>query len=160
MNKKILELLSSNARIETADIAAILDMSVEDVKKDIKDMEKAGIIRGYKCVMDYEKISPELVSAIIELGVTPKAEFGFEEVAARIAKYPEVESVYLMSGSCDLTVIVTGKTFHEVSSFVAKELATIDAVTSTRTQFIMRRYKEFGVDLTDGDFDGRGKILL
>ncbi len=160
MNKNILEILSSNARADASDIATMLGMSKEAVENEIKEMENSGIIRGYKCVIDFEKIETELVSAIIELTVTPKAEFGFEEVAARIAKYPEVEGVSLMSGACDLTVTVTGKTFHEVSSFVAKELSTIDAVTSTRTQFIMKRYKEFGIDLTELDGDGRGKILL
>ena len=85
---------------------------------------------------------------------------GFEDVAARIAKYPEVESVSLMSGICDLIVTVKGRTFHEVSSFVAKELATIDAVTSTATQFIMRRYKDSGILLMDDEEDGRSAISL
>ena len=101
-----------------------------------------------------------MVSAIIELKVTPKAGLGFEAVAERISRYPEVESVSLMSGACDLIVIVTGRTFHEVSTFVAKELATIDSVTSTSTQFIMRRYKEYGTELIGNDTDERGAISL
>ncbi len=159
MNTKILKLIEKNARLTAEDIAVMCDMSAEDVRAEIADMESAGIIKGYKGVIDWEKASSESVSAIIELKVTPKAGLGFEEVASRIAKYPSVESVSLMSGACDLTVVVRGKTFHEVSSFVAKELATIDSVTSTATQFIMRRYKEFGVELIT-DADERDKISL
>ena len=160
MNVKILKLLEKNARMEIADIATVTDLTEEEVRAEIADMEKAGIIRGYKGVIDWEKVDTGAVSAIIELKVTPKAGLGFEEVAERIAKYPAVESVSLMSGACDLTVVVTGKTFQEVSAFVAKELAIIDSVTSTSTQFIMRRYKEFGVELTNKEEDGRGTISL
>ena len=116
--------------------------------------------RVSKGIIDWEKVEDHTVSAIIELKVIPQAGVGFEGVASRIAKYPNVESVSLMSGSCDLTVVVKGRTLHEVSSFVAKELAVIDGVTSTATQFIMRRYKEMGVELITGDDDGRSKISL
>ena len=160
MNVKILKLLEKNARMEIADIATVTDLTEDEVCREISEMEKAGIIRGYKGVIDWEKVDTGAVSAIIELKVTPKAGLGFEEVAERIAKYPAVESVSLMSGACDLTVVVTGKTFQEVSNFVAKELAIIDSVTSTATQFIMRRYKEFGVELTNTEEDGRGTISL
>ena len=160
MNVKILKLLENDARMSVKDIATICCMSEKEVADEIISMEKAGIIRGYKVVIDWEKIDADSVSAIIELKVTPKAGLGFEDVALRIAKYPAVESVSLMSGVCDLMVIVKGKTLHEVSSFVAKELATIDSVTSTATQFIMRRYKEFGVELMENDEDEREKIFL
>ena len=160
MNIKILKLLEKNARMAIADIATVTELTEEEVRREIAEMEKAGIIRGYKGVIDWEKVNTGSVSAIIELKVTPKAGLGFEEVADRIAKYPAVESVSLMSGACDLTVVVTGKTFQEVSSFVAKELAVIDSVTSTATQFIMRRYKEFGVELINNEQDGRGAISL
>lgn len=160
MNVKILKLLEKNARMELSDIATVTGLTEDEVRAEIREMEKAGIIRGYKGVIAWEKVDTAAVSAIIELKVTPKAGLGFEEVAERIAKYPSVESVSLMSGACDLTVVVTGRTFQEVCSFVAKELAVIDSVTSTATQFIMRRYKEFGVELTDSEEDGRGKISL
>jgi len=160
MNTKILRLLEKNARISTEDIATVTGLTEEEVLREIGEMESEGIIRGYKGVIDWEKVDRAVVSAIIELKVTPKAGLGFEEVAECIARYPEVESVSLMSGACDLTVVVKGKTFQEVSSFVAKELAVIDSVTSTATQFIMRRYKEFGVELFGSDDDGRGKISL
>lgn len=160
MNVKILKLLEKNARITNEEIATVTGLSVDEVRSEIGSMEAEGIIRGYKGVIDWERVDRAMVSAIIELKVTPKAELGFEEVAERIASYPEVESVSLMSGACDLTVVVKGRTFHEVASFVSRELAVIDSVTSTATQFIMRRYKEFGVELFGNEDDGRGKISL
>ena len=160
MNTKILKLIEKNARMSNEDIATATGLSVSEVESEIGQMEAQGIIRGYKGVIDWEKVDTDTVSAIIELKVTPKAGLGFEEVAECIARYPEVESVSLMSGACDLTVVVRGRTFQEVSSFVAKELAVIDSVTSTATQFIMRRYKEFGVELFGDEDDGRGKISL
>ena len=160
MNTKILKLIEKDARISTKDIATICGIDEAEAAKALSDMEREGIIRGYKGVIDWEKVDRAAVSAIIELKVTPKADLGFEEVAERIARYPEVESVSLMSGACDLIVVVKGRTFHEVSNFVAKELAVIDSVTSTATQFIMRRYKEFGVELTETEQDERGAISL
>lgn len=160
MNKKILTLLEKNARIANEEIATITGLSVSEVEKEIAEMEDEGIICAYKGVINKELLNTDSVSAIIELKVTPKAGLGFEEVAERIARYPEVESVYLMSGACDLIVIVKGRTFREVSAFLASELATMDSVTSTATQFIMRKYKEFGVELARDGSDERGKILL
>ena len=160
INRKILNLLEKNARIENADIATVLDITEDEVKERIGALEKSGVICAYKSVIDWEKVETDSVSAMIELKVTPKAGFGFEEVAARVAKYPEVESVYLMSGGYDLNVIVKGRTFHEVSNFVARELAMIDSVTSTGTQFVMRRYKEHNVELISDERDGRSKISL
>ena len=160
MNIKILKLIENDARMEITDIATIVGLTEEEVLAEIREMENEGIIRGYKGVVAWEKVDSARVSAIIELKVTPKAGLGFEEVAERIAKYPEVESVSLMSGACDLNVLVKGRTFQEVSSFVAKELAVIDSVTSTATQFIMRRYKEFGVELQNDEADGRKTISL
>lgn len=160
MDKKILKLLEKDARMTTGDIAAIVGKSEAEVKAEIAGMEKAGVIRGYKGVIDWESVDNDRVSAIIELKVAPKAGFGFEDVAARIAKYPEVESVSLMSGAYDLNVVVRGKTFQEVAMFVAKELAVIDSVTSTATQFVMRRYKEFDVTLISDEKDERDNVSL
>ena len=160
MKTKILKLIENNARISSEDIATVLGISPKEAEDAIREMETEGIIRGYKTIIDREKIDENAVSATIELKVVPKAERGFEEVAERIARYPEVESVSLMSGGCDLSVVVTGKTFRDVSNFVAKELATIDAVTATATQFIMKRYKDHGVLLTDEDIDDRDTVSL
>jgi DNA-binding Lrp family transcriptional regulator len=160
LDLKILKILEKNGRAEVEDISAITGLSEDVVAAHIAAMEKSGIIRGYKTVIAWDKVDPDRVSAVIELKVTPKAGFGFEEVAERIAKYPEVESVSLMSGAYDLNVVVKGKTFHEVTNFVSRQLATIDSVTGTATQFVMRRYKEFDVDLISTEEDGRGKIFL
>ena len=160
MKTKILKLIENNARISNEDIATVLGITPKEAEDAIREMETEGIIRGYKTIIDRERLDENAVSATIELKVIPKAERGFEEVADRIARYPEVESVSLMSGGCDLSVIVTGKTFRDVSNFVAKELATIDAVTATATQFIMKRYKDHGVLLTDEDIDDRDTVSL
>ncbi len=159
MNSKILKLIESNAKISNEDIATVTGLTEAEVKAEIASMEKAGIIRGYKAVIDWRSAERETVSAIIELKVVPKEHFGFEQIAERIARYSEVESVSLMSGACDLNVVVKGRTFTEVSNFVATELATLEGVTSTATQFVMRRYKEYGVELFS-DTDERGAISL
>ena len=159
-DRKILKLLEKNARFTAEDIAAVLGIDSSAVSARIKELENEGVIRGYKSVIDWEKLDGDRASAIIELTVTPSAGHGFEEIAARIAKYPEVESVSLVSGGYDLSVTVKGRTFHEVCNFVAHELATIDAVTSTRTQFIMRRYKELDIELATTEKDERVNISL
>jgi DNA-binding Lrp family transcriptional regulator len=160
MNVKLLKLLSKNARYTVEDLATMTGCSEEEIKKDLAELEKEGMIRGYKTVIDWERMDSAYVSAIIELKVTPKAGLGFEEVARRVMKYPEVESVYLMSGGYDLSVVVKGKTFQEVALFVAKELSTIDSVLSTSTHFVLRRYKELDVELFGEDGDDRGNFSL
>ena len=160
MNLNLLKLLSKNARYKTEELAAMTGRTEADVTSEIAKMEKDGLIRGYKAVVDWERMDSAYVSAIIELKVTPKAGLGFEEVARRVMKYPEVESVYLMSGGYDLSVVVKGKTFQEVALFVAKELSTIDSVLSTSTHFVLRRYKELDVELLGSGKDERGSYLL
>ena len=160
MNIKLLKLLSKNARYSVQDLAVMTGMTEDAVSQEMAQMEKDGLIRGYKAVVDWERMDSSTVSAIIELKVTPKAGLGFEEVAPRVMKYPEVESVYLMSGGYDLSVVVKGKTFQEVALFVAKELSTIDSVLSTSTHFVLRRYKELDVELFGEDGDDRGNVSL
>lgn len=160
MNKKLLKLLNKDSRTPPAELAVMLGISEQEVRDEIAALEREGVIRGYKAVIDWDKLDSAYVSAIIELKVTPKAGLGFEDVAARVMKYPEVESVYLMSGVYDLNVVVKGKTFQEVAKFVAKELSTIDSVTSTATHFVLRRYKELDVELLGDDRDERGSYLL
>ncbi len=158
MNLKLLKLLNKNARRTNSELAVMTGRSEEEINKEIDDMEKNGTIRGYKAVIDWERLDNTYVSAIIELKVTPKPGFGFEELAKKVMKYPEVESVYLMSGVYDLNVVVKGKTFQEVAMFVAKELSTLEGVTSTATHFVLRRYKELDVELMDDDKDDRGNF--
>ena len=160
MNTKILNLLSRNARYTEEELAVMTGLSKEEIEKEISEMEEQGLICGYKALVDWEKVDSTLVSAIIELKVTPKAGHGFEEVARRVMKFPQVESVYLMSGGYDLSVVVKGKSFQEVALFVAKELSTIDSVLSTATHFVLRRYKEQDVELIGAKQDDRETFLL
>ena len=160
MNLKLLKLLGKNARYEYKDLATMLGSDEASVKSDIAELEAAGLIRGYKTVIDWEKLDTAAVSALIELKVSPQADYGFEEIAKRVMRYEEGESVYLMSGGYDLCVMVRSKTFQQVAMFVAKELSTIDAVVSTATHFILRRYKELDVILCEDNEDDRGTLSL
>lgn len=161
MEKELIKLLHHNARYTVEELATMLDTSETRVASLIKKLEDNGTIRGYKAVINWDKVEDgACVSAIIELNVVPKAGLGFEEVAEKIMKYPEVESVYLMSGVYDLNVVVKGKTLQDIARFVAKELATIDTVTSTTTHFVMRRYKEMNVELCSPKEDERGQFWL
>ena len=160
MNLKLLKLLNKNARYRDDELAAMTGRDEAEIQNEIKAMEDQGIIRGYKAVVDWERMDSAYVSALIELRVTPKAGLGFEEVAKKVMKYPEVESVYLMSGVYDLNVVVKGKTLPEVANFIAKELSTMESVTSTATHFVLRRYKELDVELLGSGKDERGSYLL
>ena len=160
MKYEILKLLAKNARYTVKEMAVMLDIAEKDVESAIAELEKDGLIKGYKAVIDWEKLDSAYVSAIIELNVVPKAGLGFEEVAEKIMKYDEVESVYLMSGVYDLNVVVKGKTLRDIAWFVAKELASIDSVTSTTTHFVMRRYKEMDIELVSRGEDDRGQLFV
>ncbi len=160
MKSELLKLLSRNARYTSAQLATMLGKTEDEINSEISELEREGIIRGYKAVIDWEKLDGAYVSAIVELNVVPKADLGFEEVAERVMSYTEVESVYLMSGVYDLNVVVKGKTLQDVARFVARELATIDSVTSTTTHFVMRRYKELDVNLFDNREDDRGQFFI
>lgn len=160
MNTKLLNLLTQNARYTIHDLSVMLDLAPDEVKKQITEMEQEGVIRGYKAVVDWERLDHTYVSALIELKVSPQPDAGFEDIAKRVMKYREVETVYLMSGGYDLCVIVKGKTFQEVAMFVAKELAPMPSVLSTATHFVLRRYKELDVELCGEEGDDRGRVSL
>jgi DNA-binding Lrp family transcriptional regulator len=152
---KLLNLLDSNARLSTAQLATMLGRTEKEVADQIADMEQKGVIRGYKALIDWERTDREYVTAIIELRVSPKRDSGFESIAQSIMRLEEVESVYLMSGGYDLSVVVSGRTFQEVAMFVAKRLSPMDAVLSTATHFVLRRYKDRGVMFLDEVRDER-----
>ncbi len=160
MKYEVLKLLSRNARYTHEEIAVMLGSTEEEVSKIVNELEADGFIKGYKAIVDWEKTDGAYVSAIIEINVVPKAGLGFEEVAEKIMKYPQVESVYLMSGVYDLNVVVKGKTLQEIAWFVSKELSTIDSVTSTTTHFVLRRYKEMDVELVSEKDDDRGQLWV
>ena len=160
MKEKLIKLLNRNARTSLSDLATVVGADETAVAAAIAEMEADGVIRGYKTIIDWEKLGNAYVSAIIELKVTPKAGLGFEDIAERVSRYPEVESVYLMSGVYDLNVVVKARSFQEVARFVAKELATLESVTSTATHFVLRRYKDLDVELCGKSEDDRGTFSL
>jgi DNA-binding Lrp family transcriptional regulator len=149
MRKDILELLQENNKLTPEQIGTMLELSVEDVKREIKEMEDKKIIVKYSTVINWEKAEVESVSALIDVKVLPERGVGFDTIAERIYRYPEVQSVYLISGAYDLAVIVEGKTLKEVAQFVAEKLATLEHVQSTSTNFILKRYKQNGIILDD-----------
>ncbi len=153
--ERLLELLDNNARLTTEQLAVMLDTTEDEVAEQIATLEKSGAIRGYKALIDWDRTDREYVTAIIELRVTPKRDSGFESIAQSIMRLEEVESVYLMSGGYDLSVVVTGRTFQEIAMFVAKRLSSMDAVLSTATHFVLRRYKDRGVMFLDEPRDER-----
>ena len=142
---KLLKLLDTNARMSNAELAVVLGSTEEAVAVRIAELERSGVIRSYKAVIDWDRTDRQYVTALIELRVTPKRDRGFEEIAEQIMRFDEVESVYLMSGGYDLAVTVSGRTFKDVAMFVAKRLSTLESVLSTATHFVLRRYKDDGV---------------
>lgn len=145
--ENLLNLLSENARLTTAELAVMLNKTQEEVANEIAAYEKAGVIKGYKALINWEKVDENKATALIELKVTPKRDRGFDEIASRIMEFNEVESVYLMSGGYDLAVTVRGKSMQEIAMFVARRLSPLDSVISTATHFVLTRYKDGGVIL-------------
>ena len=141
----LLKLLKSNAETPVEDLAKELNLTEADVKKRIAAYEKEGVILGYQAIIDANKASNGTVTAVIEVKITPERGGGFDRLAARIAKFDQVQSCYLMSGGYDLLVIIDGKTLQEVANFVAEKLSTIKGVVSTSTHFRLKAYKENGV---------------
>ena len=139
---KLLRLLEADCTYTGAQLAALCDTTEEDVARRIAALKADGIILGYKALINWEKTATELVEALIEVRVTPQRDKGFDRIAERIYQYDEVQSCYLMSGGYDLAVTVTGRTLHEVATFVSQKLSTIDGVISTATHFILKKYKE------------------
>ena len=144
MEKKIIELLCENARLSVSELAKRCGCAEEEAAAAIKSLEKQGIICGYTAILNDRALGENRVRALIEVKVTPKREGGFDEVARRIAKYPEVVDVMLISGGFDLLLTVEGTSLAKVAGFVSEKLATIDGVLSTSTGFILKKYKESG----------------
>ena len=139
---KLLRLLEADCTLTHEQLASMAGMTVDEVRKEIKQYEDDKVILGYKAIVDWDRTQREAVTALIEVKVTPQRGDGFDRVAERIYQYDEVESVYLMSGAYDLTVIISGRTLKEVAQFVGERLSTLEDVTGTATHFILRKYKE------------------
>ena len=158
MREELLSVIEKNSRIDLKELAVILGVREVDVVNELETMEKEGIICGYHTLVNWEKTSNEKVTALIEVRVTPQRGQGFDNVAERIYRYPEVRSVYLISGGFDLMVILEGKTLREVSSFVSDKLSTLDRVLSTSTHFILKKYKDHGTIFVQKTEDEREEI--
>lgn len=157
---QLLTLLEQNARLSNAELAVMLGRTEAQVAQAIEDYQAQGIIRGYQAMVDWEQVDRSRITAYIELNVTPQQGEGFEEIAKRIMQFEEVQTVYLMSGSYDLQVVVEGKSFKDVALFVAERLSPLESVTSTSTSFVLRKYKERGVIVCDEERDERGLTSL
>ena len=155
--EEILQLLKDNARLSAEDIAAMTKKTVAEVNQIIKKFEDEGVILKYSAILNPDKVADtkEKVRAIIEIQVTPEREHGFDAIAERIYRFPEVKTVNLMSGGYDLQVILEGETIQEVAFFVAKKLSTLNGVKSTKTQFVLKTYKENDVLYVDEKKDRR-----
>ncbi len=145
--EKILPLLRHDARTSIADLAKATNLSEAEVVERIRKLEEDGVILGYQAIVDPKKIAREVVTSVIEVKITPEREGGFDKLAERIARFPEVQNCYLMSGGYDLLVIVEGRTLQEVAGFVSEKLSTIKGVLSTATHFRLKVYKENGVEI-------------
>ena len=156
---KLLSLLEDDATLTAEQIALMLKKEVGDIKDLIAKYERDGVILGHKTLIDWDKTDREYVTALIEVKIQPQRDRGFDKIAEKIYNYPEVQSVYLMSGGFDLAVLIEGRTMREVAFFVAQKLATIEYVTSTATHFVLRKYKDKGVIYGAATVDERGNLL-
>ncbi len=160
MRERILSVIETNSRIDIKELAVILGYDEIEVANELKAMEDEGVICGYHTLIDWEKTSIEKVSALIEVKVTPQRGQGFDNIAERIYKYPEVDAVYLISGGYDLLVSLEGKTLKEVAAFVSDKLSTLDTVLSTATHFVLKKYKYHGTVIDKKYVDEREQFTL
>ena len=155
MREKILTFIEKNSRIDLKELAVVLGVEEAAVMNELEAMENENIICGYHTLINWDKAGVEKVSALIEVRVTPQRGMGFDKVAERIYNYPEVNSVYLISGSFDLLVTIEGKSLREVSQFVSEKLSALDSVLSTQTNFILKKYKDHGTIMAAKSKDER-----
>ncbi len=155
MREKILTYIEKNSRVALHDLAVILGVDEQAVRDELAAMEEEHVICGYHTLIDWDKTDVEKVTAMIEVRVTPQRGMGFDKVAERIYNYPEVNSVYLISGGFDLMVTLEGKTLRDISTFVTEKLSTLDSVLSTKTNFILKKYKDHGTVMAEPAKDER-----
>ena len=158
MREQILKTIEKNSRISMKELAILLGKEEIDVANEVALMEAEGVICGYHTLIDWEKTTQEKVSALIEVRVTPQRGQGFDNMAEKISKYPEVNAVYLISGGYDLLVSIDGKSLMEISRFVSEKLSALDSVLSTATHFILKKYKDHGTIFNKKEVDEREMI--
>jgi len=157
--EKLLDLLEQDSRLTIAQLAATLNEDKTEIENAVRMFEKRNVILGYKAVIDWDKTARESVTALIEVKITPQKGMGFDEIARQIYSHRQVESVYLMSGGFDLTVIMNGRSLREVARFVSEQLAPMENVLSTATHFILKRYKDYGVEFNPAGRDKREAVM-
>ena len=160
MREQILNYIEHNSRIDLHDLAVLLDADETEIVKEIQQMEQEHIICGYDTLINWDKAGIEKVTAMIEVRVTLQRGMEFDKVAERIYNYPEVSSVCLISGGFDFMVTLEGRTLREVSDFVSSKLSSLDAVLSTKTNFILKKYKDHGTIMAEQHKDERGLVTL
>lgn len=154
----ILNILAEDARTSAETIAVMLDAPADEVRAAVAEMERSGVIAKYTVIVNEEKTETEKVQALIEVKVSPQMRRGFDSIAEDIYQFPEVKSVYLMSGAYDLAVFIEGKTLRQVAGFVSEKLSVMDKVLSTATHFILKKYKTEGVVLDEGERNMRLRV--
>lgn len=159
MREKILTFIEKNSRIDLKELAIVVGVDEVTLVNELQKMEEEHIICGYHTIIDWDKVGIEKVTAMIEVRVTPQRGMGFDKVAERIYNYPEVNSVYLISGGFDFMVTIEGKTLREVSQFVSEKLSTLDSVLSTKTNFILKKYKDHGTVIAEQTKDERIQMI-
>lgn len=159
MREKILTFIEKNSRIDLKELAIVVGVDEVTVMNELEKMEEERIICGYHTIIDWDKVGTEKVTAMIEVRVTPQRGMGFDKVAERIYNYPEVNSVYLISGGFDFMVTIEGKTLREVSQFVSEKLSVLDSVLSTKTNFILKKYKDHGTVIAEQTKDERIQMI-
>ena len=159
MRGKILQLIAKNSKLTPEEIAKEINADPQQVAKEIKLMEENRVICGYNTLINYDNTDRELVTALIEVKVTPQRGDGYDKIAERIYRFDEVKAVYLMSGGFDLTVILEKSSLKEIALFVSDKLATIDSVTSTATHFVLKKYNDHGIVIERGDKKDRRMII-
>lgn len=160
MKEELLKIIEKNSKIGIADLAKMLNVSEKEVAEEIMNLEKDNVICAYLTLIDWEKTNIEKVTGLIEVRVTPQREKGFDRIAERIYNYPEVKSVYLISGAYDLLVTLEEDTLKGIASFVSDKLSTIDEVISTATHFILKKYKDHGIIFDTKSKDEREAFTL
>ena len=155
MRERLLHLLAKDSRLSVKDMAVMLDSTEEEIQKTLAEMEADGVICGYPTLINWDKTDIEKVTALIEVSVTPQRGQGFDKIAERIYNYPEVNAVYLISGSYDLLVTIEGRTLREAAQFVSDKLSPLESVLSTKTNFILKKYKDHGTIMAEKEKDER-----
>lgn len=159
MREELLTIIEKNSRIGLKELSAMLGQKEIDVANEIANLEKEGVICGYHTLINWEKTSLEKVNALIEVKVTPQRGQGFDKIAERLYNYPEVKSVFLMSGGFDLLVTLEEKSLKEISAFVTDKLATLDRVLSTTTHFILKKYKDHGTIVNKSNVEEEREMI-